>query len=101
MSYRTWIKLVREELESLHMATDEWQAFWAYNFRRSYEAGIPPEVAANRAYRYWWREQYKLLHRQCDRAANCCLPREHEGECQPIVELHGCTSRTSASTRRD
>ncbi|MGH9521859.1 MAG: hypothetical protein ACRD3E_04940 [Terriglobales bacterium] len=85
MTYGTWIKRVRAELESMHMATDEWQAFWTYNFHRSYQSGTAPTEAAERAHRFWWREQYKLLHNECTRAANCCLQRGHQGECQPIV----------------
>lgn len=79
------MKRVREQLESLQMAPDLWQAEWAYNFRRSYQSGTAPSEAAKRANRYWWREQHKVLHRQCDRAVNCWLPRGHAGECQPIV----------------
>ncbi len=94
------MKSVREELDSLHMATDQWQAFSAYNFRRSYESGTTPDEAAKRAFKFWWRQQHKALHDDCDKAVNCWLKCGHEGECQPIVSLNRSTSNLEAITLR-
>ncbi len=100
MTYRTWIKHVRDQLDSMHMATNEWQAFSAYNFRRSYESGTMPDEAAGRAFRFWWRQQHKVLHDDCHKAVNCWLKSGHEGECQPIVSFNGSTSNPEATTLR-
>ncbi len=91
------MKSVREELDSLHMATKEWQRFSPYNFRRSYQSGTTPDETAKRAFKFWWRQQHKALHEDCDRAVNCWLKRGHEGECQPIVSLNGSSSELDAT----
>ncbi len=94
------MKRVREGLDSLQMATDHWQAFAAYNFRRSYESGTPPDQAAQRAFKFWWRQQHKALHDDCQKAVNCWLKHGHEGECQPIVSFNSATSKLEATTLR-
>jgi hypothetical protein len=85
-TFRTWMKEVREVLEANRIAVNEWQSLFPYNFRRSFDSGTSPVEAANRMHRFWWREQEKGLHRQCDKAANCWLSRGHNGDCQPIVD---------------
>ncbi len=84
-TYAAWMNQVREKLFANGMDFDEWQSAFPYNFRRSFESGTSPTDAATRTSRFWWREQEKLLRTQCNRAANCWLPRDHDGECQPIV----------------
>lgn len=85
VTFHTWMNAVRELLEANGMAVDEWQAQFPYNFRRSFEAGTSPADAATRVSRFWWREQEKVLHHECDKVANCWRGRGHTGECQPIV----------------
>ena len=97
-TFRTWMKEVREVLAANTMAVNEWQSHFPYNFRRSFDSGTSPIKAANRIRRFWWREQEKGLHKQCDKAANCWLSRGHNGECQPIVDLiHGDSNSKCAT----
>ncbi len=79
------MKTVCDLLEANRMAVDEWQSQFPYNFRRSFETGTSPIDAATRANRFWWREQEKVLHNECDKVANCWRGRGHKGPCQPIV----------------
>lgn len=85
-TFRTWMKEVCELLAADSMAVSEWQSHFPYNFHRSFESGTSPTEAATRVHRFWWREQEKRLHKQCDQAANCWLSRGHDGDCQPIVD---------------
>lgn len=65
------------------MPMDDWQKTWAFNFNREYEDGTSPADAAAKANRHWWHQQNKSLKQDCQKSADCWLPRGHHGECQP------------------
>ena len=81
--YTAWLNDVRAALRSASMPMDDWQKRWAYDFEREYRAGTGPAQAAEKANRYWWREQNRATGQDCRTTDGCWLPRGHQGDCQP------------------
>jgi hypothetical protein len=84
VDYNSWLREVREALQSINMPMDDWQRAWHFDFQRQYRAGIDAKTAAINANRYWWREQNKSIGQDCPKTADCWLPRNHTGDCQPV-----------------
>lgn len=82
-AYESWLDEVRAALQTINMPLDDWQKIWAFDFRKEHAAGTSPGEAADKANRFWWREQNKALNQDCRRMPNCWLPRGHHGDCQP------------------
>ena len=82
-TYYVWFEEVKQALASINMPTDEWQNQWVFDFRREFESGAEANVAAIKANRFWWHQQNIAMNRDCPRTANCCLPNNHQGDCQP------------------
>ena len=82
--YESWLKNVDEALSSINMTLEDWQTHWAFDFRREFDSGTPASEAALKANRFWWQQQNRSMGQDCQRTANCWLPRNHEGECQPL-----------------
>lgn len=87
MTYEVWLDEVKEALASINMPMDEWQGIWPFDFSAEHDAGTSPDAAAMKANRFWWHRQNKLLGRDCDGLPGCWLPRDHQGDCQPMYEL--------------
>jgi hypothetical protein len=85
-AYEVWLDQVRDAVRSINMPMADWQKTWAFDFRAEYKAGTNPDAAAMKANRFWWREQNKSFKKDCQKTAGCWLPRDHQGECQPIYE---------------
>jgi hypothetical protein len=81
--YENWLREVKAALASINMLFDDWQEQWEFDFEGQHRAGAEPSEAAERANRFWWYKQNKALRRDC-LTPNCWLPREHQGECQPV-----------------
>ena len=86
--YESWLKAVEEALSSINMPMEEWQKIWSFDFRREFEAQATAKDTATRANQYWWQQQNKAIGKDCRETPNCWLPRNHQGECQPLFE-HG------------
>lgn len=84
-SYNAWLDDVRSALESINMPMDDWQSNWRFDFASEYKIGTDPNRAAEKANRFWWREQNRTLKQDCALNPNCWLPRGHQGDCQPIL----------------
>jgi hypothetical protein len=84
LTYESWLREVRATLASINMLLEDWQKQWAFDFEGQYSAGASPNEAAERANRFWWYKQNKVLKRECLQTPNCWLPREHSGDCQPV-----------------
>jgi hypothetical protein len=82
-AYESWLKEVEEALSSINMPMEDWQKIWAFDFRREFDAQATANEAAMRANQYWWQQQNKAIGQDCHKTANCWLPRDHQGECQP------------------
>lgn len=82
--YERWLGEVREALASLNMNIDDWQRLWRFDFEREFDSGVGANAAAMKANQFWWFQQNKSLDRDCRRTSQCWLPRNHQGECQPI-----------------
>ena len=65
---------------------EDWQPIWSFDFSGEQKAGTTPDDAAMKANRFWWREQNKSLQKDCQKTPTCWLPRDHQGECQPVYE---------------
>lgn len=85
-AYEVWLDQVRDALRSINMPVEDWQKIWAFDFAAEYERGTNPDAAAMKANRFWWREQNKSLQKDCQKTPTCWLPRDHQGECQPVYE---------------
>jgi hypothetical protein len=83
--YETWMDQVRTVLQSINMPFDDWQKVWRFDFEIEYKAGTPPQQAADKANRFWWREQNRSLQQDCTLLPGCWLPRGHQGKCEPIT----------------
>lgn len=86
MTYEVWLNEVKEALASINMPMDEWQGIWPFDFSGEHDAGTSPDGAAMKANRFWWYRQNRSMGRGCDRLPGCWLPRDHQGECQPMYE---------------
>lgn len=53
--YNAWLEHVRADLGSMHTDLEAWRKQWKFDFRREYEAGVPPHEAALRAHDFWWQ----------------------------------------------
>ena len=84
VDYTNWLGEVRSALDSINMPLEEWQRTWEFDFAAEYAAGTRPAAAAEKANRFWWREQNKALKQDCRRTKDCWLPQGHQGECQPV-----------------
>ena len=84
--YQNWITEVRKALQSINMSFDDWQKIWEFDFASEYSSGTEPIKVADKANRFWWREQNKSLHQECLRTLGCWLPRNHNGECQLVED---------------
>jgi hypothetical protein len=82
--FETWLDQVRAALDSINMPFEEWQRSWNFDFQREYKAGSSAVKAAEKANRFWWYEQNKALRQECDKTAQCWLPRGHQGVCEPV-----------------
>lgn len=82
--YEAWLNDVRSALRSINMPIDDWQTAWRFDFEQEFKAGTEPSMAAEKANRYWWHQQNKAVNQHCRRSAQCWLPQNHQGECQPI-----------------
>lgn len=83
--YESWLNQVGEALSSINMPMDDWQKVWPFDFRKEFDLGTSAEEAASKANRFWWRAQNKSIHQDCLKSPNCWLPRDHQGECQPLA----------------
>ena len=41
--------------------------------------------AAMKANRFWWYRQNNAMNQACQKTADCWLPRNHNGDCQPYL----------------
>jgi hypothetical protein len=83
-SYDDWLNDVRAALQSINMPMDDWQNNWPFDFNQEFRLGTGPTRAAEKANRFWWREQNKALGQDCRTTATCWLPHGHQGQCQPV-----------------
>jgi len=87
-SYEQWLTKVRVALDSINMPLEEWQAIWPFPLEREYNAGTLPADAAEKANRFWWRQQNISLDQDCRISPGCWLPRDHNGPCQPVKAVY-------------
>ena len=85
VSFDGWLTEVRSALDSINMPMDDWQRGWRFDFQHEFGAGTAANDAAVKANRFWWHEQNKAMNQECRRGSNCWLPRNHKGECQPLL----------------
>jgi hypothetical protein len=83
-AYQRWFGAVQRALQSINMSMDDWQNLWKFDFEAEYVAGTKADEAAMKANRFWWHEQNRSLKQDCRRTADCWLPRDHQGSCQPV-----------------
>lgn len=83
-AYQSWLSEVRTALRSINMEFDDWQAIWTFDFRNEYNSGASPGNAAEKANRFGWYQQNKLLNKDCRATPNCWLPGGHAGKCQTV-----------------
>lgn len=84
--YEIWLDQVLQALHSINMQMEDWQPVFRYNFQNAHDAGDTPDGAAMKANRFWWRSQNQSLKTECLKTPGCWLPREHQGQCQPLYE---------------
>jgi hypothetical protein len=82
MKFGNWLEGVREALASMSLDAPDWQAKWPYDFRRAFDAGVSSRDAALSANRWWFHQQNKAIRQECEKVANCWLPRGHQGACE-------------------
>ena len=83
-AYDAWMKEVDGALKSIGMARDDWQGIWAFDFHAEFAGRRSANDAAARANRFWWKRQNEALNQQCRKSADCWLPQDHRGECEPV-----------------
>ena len=83
-AYELWLKEVEEALSSINMPMDDWQKIWEFDLRREFEVGTTANDTAMKANQYWWQQQNKAIGQDCRKTANCWLPRNHQGNCEPL-----------------
>ena len=83
-AYEAWLKEVDEALKSIGMAREDWEGVWPFDFRGEFACGRSANDAAAKANRFWWKRQNQALNQQCPKTPDCWLPREHQGECEPV-----------------
>jgi hypothetical protein len=84
VTYESWLKEVKEALDSINMPMADWQSQWAFDFSREFSAGMSANDAAKKANRFWWLHQNKAIGQDCRKTVNCWLPRNHQDDCQPL-----------------
>ncbi len=84
-AYQHWLNEVRSALQSINMPMDDWQRLWPFDFEGEHRAGTAPADVAAKANRYWWHQLNKSIGQDCQKSADCWLPRGHKGQCQPEV----------------
>ena len=82
-TYEPWLTEVEEALSSVNMSLRDWQTIWSFDFHREFELGTTADDAAMKANRFWWYRQNNAVNQACQKTADCWLPRNHTGECQP------------------
>jgi hypothetical protein len=83
-AYEVWLNQVRDALRSVNMPMEDWQGIWRFDFQHEFNAGTKADDAAMKANRFWWHQQNKSLNQDCRESGDCWLPRNHQGECQPV-----------------
>lgn len=83
-TYEEWMIAVRSALDSVNMSVEDWQSIWPFDFSSEYQKGTASADAAEKANRFWWYEQNKSRQKECLKTSDCWLPREHDGDCQPL-----------------
>lgn len=83
-AYEAWLGDVKTALSSINMPLDDWQETWPFDFRKEFESGTSTSDAAMKANRFWWHRQNVAMNQDCRLTPNCWLPRNHQGECQPV-----------------
>ena len=63
--YAAWLTQVRADLAAMKMPMAEWQRRWMFDFSAEYEVGATPSAAAEKAHRYWRRQQDRALCQEC------------------------------------
>ena len=53
--YGTWLDDVRSILATMDMKMDSWQDSWEFDFRKEYDRGSTPRIAAVHAHDFWWQ----------------------------------------------
>lgn len=83
-SFGIWLNQVRDALQSINMALEDWQSLWPFDFEREYRSGTRADDAAMKANRYWWHQQNVSLKQECRETPDCWLPHGHRGSCEPV-----------------
>ena len=83
-TYDSWLARVNAALQAINMPMDDWQRIWSYDFAAEYKAATDPAQAADKANKFWWREQNRASQTDCRFRLGCWLPRGHQGQCEPI-----------------
>jgi hypothetical protein len=89
MSFENWINDVKEALASVNMPLEAWQKTFHFDFRLEFERGTTPTQAAEKANRFWWRQQNEDIGQQCRKRFDCWLPNGHQGACEPVKPVRG------------
>lgn len=84
LGFADWLGEVKAALHEVNMPFDEWQKASPFDFEKEHEAGTKPDDAAMKANRFWWYEQNKRINQDCRVTSKCWLPRNHQGNCQPV-----------------
>ncbi|HWX55542.1 MAG TPA: hypothetical protein VN176_13205 [Verrucomicrobiae bacterium] len=84
-TFDTWLTHARAALDAINMPMDKWQQAWAFDFAAEYSAGTDPRLAADKANRFWWRNQNLAIRQACTLTSDCWLPRDHQGKCEPVL----------------
>jgi hypothetical protein len=84
ITYEAWLEEVDTALKSVNMARDQWQSIWPFDFQKAFAAGVSAHDAAEKANRFWWRQQNVSVNQQCLKTPDCWLPQNHHGNCQSV-----------------
>ncbi len=83
-AYEAWLRDVGDALQTINMPLNDWQGIWPFDFRGEFAAGTSANNAAAKANRFWWKRQNETLGQECKTTPECWLPRNHQGECEPV-----------------
>jgi len=84
VTYEAWLQNVDEALKSINMPMQDWQGIWRFDFRGAFDGGASAGDAAMKANRFWWKQQNRAVEQECPKTPECWLPKNHQGECQPV-----------------
>lgn len=84
VTYEAWLQNVDEALKSINMPMQDWQSIWRFDFRGAFDGGASAGDAAMKANRFWWKQQNRAVEQECPKTPECWLPKNHQGECQPV-----------------